>query len=169
MSNLSESSLATDEITASPLVDSVRSTALSRVQRMRRLATIMDSAYRIPGTRWTIGLDSLLGLVPGIGDVATTAVAGFIVREAIQLGVRKRTITRMIGNIAVDLAVGTIPLLGDVFDFAFKSNLKNVALLERDLHRRFNKVEAYDSEEGWNRRPARVDSTPEKVFDARHA
>lgn len=104
-----------------------------KVARVKRLAKLMDSAFRIPGTSRKFGLDSLLGLIPGVGDVATTAVSGIIVQEAVRLGVRKRVLAKMVWNIVVDAAVGSIPLVGDIFDFAFKSNTKNVAMLEREL------------------------------------
>ena len=93
----------------------------------------MDSAFRIPLTRRRIGLDSLIGLVPGIGDAATATVSAIIVREAIRLGVRKRTTIKMLTNIVVDLLLGSVPLVGDLFDAAFKANTKNVELLEREL------------------------------------
>lgn len=103
------------------------------VQRMERLAVAMDSAFYIPWVNRRIGFDAILGLLPGIGDVATTTASALIVRSAMRLRVRKRTIARMLANIGVDMLIGTIPLLGDVFDVAFKANTKNVALLKREL------------------------------------
>jgi hypothetical protein len=102
-----------------------------RLRRMRHLAHWMDNAFRIPGTQRRIGLDSLLGLVPGVGDLATTGVSAAIVLEAMRLGVPRHVVLKMLLNIGVDATIGTIPLLGDLFDFAFKANVKNVDLLEK--------------------------------------
>ncbi|QEG24945.1 DUF4112 domain-containing protein [Mariniblastus fucicola] len=101
-----------------------------RIPRIRTIAHWMDGAFRIPGTQRRIGLDSLVGLVPGIGDLATTAVSAFIIREAWLLGIPKRKLLKMSGNVAIDAIVGAVPLVGDLFDFAFKSNSKNVAIVE---------------------------------------
>src|SRR5699024_5454147 len=100
--------------------------------------------FRIPGTRVRFGFDSLLGLVPGIGDAATTLPAAYIVYRAHGLGVPWSTLARMGGNVAVDLFIGAIPVLGDIFDVGFKANRRNVALLRRHLgkpphHRGFRK------------------------------
>ena len=110
--------------------------AAAAVERMRRLAKVLDSAFQIPGTKQTIGLDSLIGLIPGVGDVATSAVSALMLRTAVQIGARRRVIARMAANIAVDLLIGSIPVAGDLFDFVFKANRKNAALLEREFLRR---------------------------------
>lgn len=94
-----------------------------------RLADLMDSAIGIPGTRFRLGLDGILGLIPGVGDAATVLPAGYILYRAWQLGVPPSVLRRMIVNSGVDLAVGTVPLLGDVFDMAFKSNRRNLRIL----------------------------------------
>lgn len=109
--------------------------AARSLQRARRLATVMDSAFRVPLTNRRIGFDSLIGLIPGIGDIATTAVSAMIVREAMRIGVSKRTLGLMVANIGVDMLIGSVPLLGDIFDFAFKSNMRNVDLLEREVQK----------------------------------
>jgi hypothetical protein len=93
----------------------------------------MDDGIPIPGTGLRIGLDPLLGLVPGVGDAAGAIVSGAIVLEAMRQRVSPYAIVRMIGNIALDAAVGAIPLLGDLFDAGFKANARNLALLERHL------------------------------------
>jgi len=93
----------------------------------------MDDGIPIPGTGRRIGLDPLLGLVPGLGDAAGAIVSGAIVLEAMRQHVSPYALVRMIGNIAIDAAVGTIPLLGDLFDAGFKANARNLALLERHL------------------------------------
>ena len=85
----------------------------------------------MPGTSLRIGLDPVLGLVPGLGDAAGAVLAAWIFLEAIRLGAPRATLARIASNIAVDALIGTIPLVGDVFDVVWKANLKNVALLER--------------------------------------
>lgn len=93
----------------------------------------MDSALPVPGTRWRVGLDSLVGLIPGIGDAAGFAVSGYALLEARRLGAPTSLLLRMALNIAVDALVGAVPLLGDVFDAGFKANRRNLRLLERHL------------------------------------
>jgi hypothetical protein len=95
------------------------------------LATLMDSAVEIPGTRIKVGLDALLGVIPGLGDVASSLASLYILRRAHRLGVGRATLIRMGANVAADLAVGAIPLAGDIFDVFWKANRRNVALLQR--------------------------------------
>jgi len=101
------------------------------LRRARALARILDTAVGIPGTKIRIGLDPILGLVPGAGDVAGAMLSAYIVLIAANKGAPRPVIWRMLGNIAVDTALGSLPILGDVFDVAFKSNIRNVELLER--------------------------------------
>lgn len=103
------------------------------VQRLQRLARLWDSAFHVPGTHLAFGLDPLVGLVPGIGDAAGALVSGYIVLEAARLGTPAVTLLRMLLNIAIDALVGSIPVAGDLFDFAWKANLKNVALIEHHV------------------------------------
>ena len=103
------------------------------VERVRALGKLLDTAVRIPGTDITLGLDPILGLVPGLGDVAGAAMSGYIVYAAARLGAPTSVVSRMLLNIAADTAAGAIPLLGDLFDVAWKSNARNVSLLERHL------------------------------------
>jgi hypothetical protein len=100
--------------------------------RLRRLATLLDTAIRLPGGI-RVGADAIIGLAPGIGDAITTVLAAYIVAEAWRLGVPKRVVLRMAANVAIDGLVGAVPVLGDIFDVAFKANIRNVALLERHL------------------------------------
>jgi hypothetical protein len=99
----------------------------------------MDSMVRVPGTSIALGLDAALGLVPVVGDLLAQAVGAYIVYEARRLGVRKRTLLRMGWNMVVDTAVGSVPLVGDVFDVVWKANRKNLALLERHLMRELDR------------------------------
>lgn len=103
--------------------------------RARTLARLLDSAVRVPGTGIRFGADSVIGLIPGLGDIGGAALAGYLVILAQRLGVPRAVVLRMLANVAVDTLGGTVPLIGDLFDVAFKSNLRNVALLERALER----------------------------------
>ena len=105
----------------------------ARLRRVHRLSRLLDDWLRIPGTRYRIGLDGLIGLIPGLGDVIGTLLSAYILFEAIQLGTPKTLLLRMAGNIALETLVGTIPILGDIFDFAWKANRKNAALLDTYL------------------------------------
>ena len=111
-------------------------TSLSRADRIARidaLATLLDTALVIPGTQIRFGLDALIGLVPGIGDVITTIMALFIVSEARALGAPPLLVARMLANVALDGVVGAVPLIGDAFDVAFRANRRNMALLRAYL------------------------------------
>lgn len=110
--------------------------AAARLARLRRVARLMDSSLGLPGTRFRLGLDSLFGLAPVAGDAASALVSLYIVWEARRLGAPTTLIARMLGNVAADTLGGSVPLLGDLFDAAFKSNLRNLALLEDWLQRR---------------------------------
>lgn len=101
----------------------------SRRARLNRLAWLLDSSIRVPGTDFRVGLDALLGLLPGGGDVAGVILSSYIVLEAARLGVPRRTLFLMIGNVAVEGLAGAVPVLGDFFDAAWKANQRNVALL----------------------------------------
>ena len=102
---------------------------LVRLRRIRGLARLMDTALRVPGTRISLGADSVLGLVPGIGDFAAAAVSLFIVNEARRLGVPNDKLVKMLVNIGFDTVAGSVPVLGDVFDVYFKSNRRNLQLV----------------------------------------
>jgi hypothetical protein len=110
-------------------------THAERLARLEMLASLMDTALVIPGTNIRFGVDALVGLVPGIGDALTTAVALYIVHEARQLGAPAHLIARMIGNVAVDSFVGAVPVVGDAFDVLWRANRRNVALLHAHLER----------------------------------
>jgi uncharacterized protein DUF4112 len=105
----------------------------ARIERLRSLSRLLDVAVRIPGTDFRFGLDALIGLVPGLGDAVGAAFSGYIILQAARLRAPKSTLTRMIVNVALDTILGAIPLLGDLFDMGWKSNMRNVALLEEHL------------------------------------
>jgi hypothetical protein len=100
-----------------------------RMAQLDALATLFDTAFLIPGTNIRFGIDALIGLVPGIGDVITTAMSAWLIHQARQLGAPKHLIARMIGNTALDGLVGIVPFLGDAFDVAFRANRRNMKLL----------------------------------------
>jgi len=101
--------------------------------RVERLAWLLDNAFPVPGLKFRIGLDALLGLIPGFGDAAGVILSSYIVHEAWRLGVPKSVLVRMWLNVVIEGVVGAIPLLGDLFDAAWKANMRNVALLEGHL------------------------------------
>lgn len=99
------------------------------MRRLERLATLLDSAIVIPGTGLRFGIDALLGLFPGGGDVVGAALSGYIVYESWRLGVPKAALARMIANVAADTVLGAVPIAGDLFDAAWKANLRNIEIL----------------------------------------
>jgi hypothetical protein len=98
---------------------------------LRRWAALLDHAFRVPGTQFRFGLDPILGLVPGIGDLATPFLSVLILVHGARVRVPKIVLARMVLNALIDFGVGAIPVLGDIFDFAWKANDWNLALLER--------------------------------------
>ena len=111
---------------------------LTREQRLARLdaiAKLLDVAFIVPGTNIRYGIDGLIGLVPIIGDIVTTAISLWLVREARALGAPWHITARMLGNVAVDGVVGLVPVAGDAFDVMFRANMRNVRMLKRWLDR----------------------------------
>lgn len=101
-----------------------------RLDELRRLARWLDDAIRIPGTDIRIGLDPILGLLPGLGDLGTSIVGAYLLVAAARLGAPAPVLVRMALNLGLDAALGAIPVVGDLFDVAFRSNRRNVRLLE---------------------------------------
>jgi hypothetical protein len=102
-----------------------------RLDSLRRWAVILDSLFRVPGTSIRFGLDAIVGLIPGVGDVASPVYTALILIEGLRRRVPAVVQARMVLNTSLDMVVGLIPLLGDIADVAWKANLKNLALLER--------------------------------------
>jgi hypothetical protein len=123
-------------------VDTAANSNEERLAQAKWLANLMDSNFSIPGTPLRFGWDSVLGLFPGVGDVATSAISLMIVHHAWQTKASPLVLSRMLGNVAIDFVIGVIPIVGDFFDFAFKANRKNARLLERHLERRVKKERA---------------------------
>lgn len=104
-----------------------------RLKQVRFIAGLMDDRFRVPGTGIRFGFDSIAGLVPGVGDALTGALALIIVHHAWQAGVPRGMLARMLGNVGIDFVMGSIPVLGELFDFVFKANRANALLLEKHL------------------------------------
>lgn len=103
------------------------------LERVRSLSRVLDTAIRIPGTNMRFGLDALIGLIPGVGDIVGAGMSGFIILTAARLGASPLVLLRMLANVGVDAIVGAVPLAGDLFDIAWRANTRNAALLERHL------------------------------------
>ena len=102
-------------------------------RRLRRIAKLMDSQFRVPVLGLRIGADAILGLVPGIGDALSGLIGAYLIYEAHRLGVPRSALLRMILNVAFDTAVGAIPVAGDIWDFFFRSNDRNMQILARHI------------------------------------
>jgi Domain of unknown function (DUF4112) len=110
-----------------------RDSHLQTLQHLRQLSRVLDSAIGIPGTRFRFGLDPILGLIPGGGDTVGALLSAYIVFRAAQMGVSTESLGKMVTNILVESLLGTVPLVGDVFDMGWKANIRNVELLEAHL------------------------------------
>jgi hypothetical protein len=108
---------------------------LEELERIERIADLLDSRFTIPGTTVRFGLDSLMGLIPGLGDAAGLFASLYVMQRLSELGLPKTTRTRMALNIALDTAAGVVPLVGDVVDLAFRANRKNIELARRALEK----------------------------------
>lgn len=103
-----------------------------RVARLRKLAVLLDSSIKIPGVRFTIGLDPILGLLPGVGDLLSAGLAAYVVYEGYKLGATRQQMAHMIANVVIDAVAGLVPVVGDIVDFAFKANVRNLKILGID-------------------------------------
>ncbi len=117
----------------SPLVSKDEQTVLKSIESLEYW---LDDKYRVPGTGIRFGWDTILGLVPGAGDVLTAGIATYIVWNARRLNISRWTQMRMMGNIGLDFLIGAVPLVGDMFDVAFKANRKNLRLIRKELNRK---------------------------------
>ena len=102
-------------------------------RRIEAMEKLLENSFTIPGVNYSVGLDAIVGLVPVVGDIATAAMGAYAVWEARNLGIPKWKLWRMAGNVAFDTALGAIPLVGDVFDLAFRSNTRNLRIIRRHL------------------------------------
>ena len=101
-----------------------------RLKRMRQLSQLLDGAIVIPGTKYRIGLDPILGLIPGGGDTVSAALSGYIIIEAARMGLPHRALMQMVGNLFIDTVAGSIPVVGDIFDVFSKANIRNLQIVE---------------------------------------
>ncbi len=99
-------------------------------ESLETLSTYLDGLFRVPGTGWKFGLDSLIGLIPNVGDMATSLASFYILVAGVRYGVPKITLLRMAFNIGLDYIVGSIPFIGDAFDFIWKANKQNIDLIK---------------------------------------
>lgn len=102
-------------------------------RRLRRIAKLMDSEFRVPVIGLRVGADAILGLVPGIGDALSGLIGAWLIYEAQRLGIPRSALLRMIANVVFDTAVGAIPVVGDIWDFFFRSNDRNMQILARHI------------------------------------
>ncbi|MEI6946400.1 DUF4112 domain-containing protein [Paraflavisolibacter sp. H34] len=100
------------------------------LREVELLAKLMDAQFRIPGTDMRFGLDGIIGLIPGAGDLSTFAVSSYMLWIMARNGASGNILARMVLNVLIDTALGSIPLIGDLFDFAFKSNMRNLRLMQ---------------------------------------
>jgi hypothetical protein len=107
---------------------------LQRLEALRKLSRLLDSAFQVPGTSYRIGLDPIVGLLPGIGDLISPLFTVAVLWQGRELGIPKVVQLRMIANVAIDTLFGFVPVVGDLFDFAWKANDKNLALLDRHAY-----------------------------------
>ena len=108
----------------------------ARYRRLRHVAVLMDGLMRVPGTRFRFGLNSVIGLPPGAGDAMLAAISLWIVWQGSKLGLPREKIARMLGNVAIEAALGSVPVLGDLFDVVWKANLRNLAIIDKHLEYR---------------------------------
>ena len=105
------------------------------IRRMELMAKLLDNAFMIPGTNQRVGIDAIIGLVPGLGDIATTLLSSYVIWEARNLGVSRVAIGRMLTNLAIHASIGAIPILGDVFDAFFRVNQRNMRIVRAQLNK----------------------------------
>ncbi len=109
---------------------------ITSLQKIERLSRLMDSRYRIPGTQIRFGLDSLLGLIPGVGDTIGAITTAYIIKVGREYDLPRRHQAKMLWNLLIDWFIGLIPLVGDIFDIGFKAHRRNVKIIESHLEKR---------------------------------
>ena len=129
-------------MTANWMLDELKSAAPSRghaIRRMEFMAKLLDGAFVIPGTNQRFGVDAIIGLVPGFGDIVTTLLSSYVIWEARNLGVSRVALGRMAINLAVHATVGAVPVFGDLFDAVFRVNQRNMRIVRSELSRTRNR------------------------------
>lgn len=122
------------------------------VQSVEKLARLMDSRFNIPGIPIRLGLDTIIGLIPGIGDTIGLGISGYIIAQSKRVGVNKTTIYKMIANVFIDWLIGIVPILGDLFDWGWQANNRNAGLLRQHFEKQLVEVGE----------PQMIDVTPPK-------
>lgn len=120
------------------MLDLLKAAAPTRgdaIRRMEVMAKLLDNAFAIPGTNQRVGIDAIIGLVPGFGDVATTLLSSYVIWEARNLGVSRVALGRMLSNLAIHATIGAIPIVGDLFDAFFRVNQRNMRIVRAQLLR----------------------------------
>ena len=117
----------------SDFINATSPSADAALGRLQVVANLLDSAFLIPGTKQRIGIDAIIGLVPGVGDVVTTLLSTYIIWEARNLGVSRFALGRMLTNLGIHAAIGSIPLIGDMFDAFFRVNQRNMRILRAQI------------------------------------
>lgn len=125
----------------------------ARIDRLDRLSHSLDSRFRVPGLGIRVGWDSILGLIPGLGDLVTAGPGAVMLYEGRRIGARKRALARIGANTGIDMVLGGVPVLGDAFDLFFKSHRRNIAILKRELAQ----IEARD---GHQKTPEQAEPDP---------
>lgn len=106
------------------------------LEHLEKLATALDSQWRIPMTNWRFGVDALAATVPVVGSLSTAAVSAYMIKRAHEMGAPSHILARMVGNVAFDAVIGSVPVVGVLFDFAYKANRRNVRMLRRHFEGR---------------------------------
>lgn len=119
---------------------------IKTLNQIRKFSRILDASIGLPFTKFKIGLDPILGLVPGLGDMVTTVFSAYIIVMAARFGLPWRVLRQMMFNVGLEFVVGGIPLIGDIFDAFYKSNIRNLGLLEQYLQQVEPELEALDAE-----------------------
>jgi hypothetical protein len=127
-----------EQATLLPMAELLKAGGSSReaaLRRMEMVAQLLDSAFVLPGTRQRVGIDAIIGLIPGLGDIATTLLSSYVIWEARNLGVSRFALARMLGNLAIHATVGSVPVLGDAFDAFFRVSQRNMKIVRAQLRR----------------------------------
>lgn len=122
--------------TAAPRIERAATDYAKELDEVRRLAKLLDTRWKIPGIGVRFGIDPVLGLIPGAGDLVAGAISTYVIVKAHRLGAPKSMLVRMAGNVAVDTVVGSVPILGSVFDLFYKASTRNLRLLQTHLEDR---------------------------------
>jgi hypothetical protein len=104
------------------------------LKNLDSLAKLMDAQFRVPGTNFRFGLDGIIGLIPGVGDMSTFAVSGYMLWLMARNGASGFVMARMVVNVLIDALVGSVPIIGDLFDIVFKANIRNMKLMHEHYH-----------------------------------